>query len=202
MGAMDALRPFLRVVDPGADDSDTTAPKPLPTDLGSLQSVLKKSSSRPPSKSRGRSGPDDKKEDRSRSRASPERVKPSGALPSYLVKARHSPPLPRSQDPMPDDLSSPTLKADFLAWTFRNLCQDWKEGARTWVDLHIHLYMHEEGKYLCAHPRCLAAASVSADTALPERYCCWQCHLPVRWHAHEKPLANAQQVHLALVRIT
>ena len=29
MGAMDALRPFLRVVDPGADDSDTVAPKPF-----------------------------------------------------------------------------------------------------------------------------------------------------------------------------
>ena len=86
MGAMDALRPFLRVVDPGADDSDTTAPKPLPTDLGSLQSVLKKSSSRPPSKSRGRSGPDEKKEDRSRSRASPERVKPSGLCPRILSR--------------------------------------------------------------------------------------------------------------------
>ena len=109
----------------------------------------------------------------SRSRASPERVKPSGASkPSYLVKARISPPLPRSQDPMPDDLSSPTLKADFLSWTLCNLCRDWKEGARTWVNLHINLYMFEPGKYLCAHPRCLAAASVSADTALPERYCC------------------------------
>ena len=56
--ALEALRPFLRV-DPGAEDSDAVAPKPLPTDLGSLQSVLKRSSSRPPSKSRGRKGPDD-----------------------------------------------------------------------------------------------------------------------------------------------
>ena len=77
---------------------------------------------------------------------------------------------------MPDDLSSPTLKADFLSWTLRKLCRDWKEGARTWVNLHINLYMFEPGKYLCAHPRCLAAASVSADTALPEQCyrCCWQ----------------------------
>ena len=67
------------------------APRPLPTDLGSLQSGLKKSNSRPPSKSRGRAGFEEKKEDRSRSRASPERVKPSGALPSYLVDARTTP---------------------------------------------------------------------------------------------------------------
>ena len=185
--ALEALRPFLRV-DPGAEDSDVVAPKPLPTDLGSLQSVLKRSSSRPPSKSRGRKGPDDHQEDRSRSRASPERTKPSGALPSYFVKARNAPVLPRSQDPMPDDLSSPTLKADFLSWTLRNLCRDWKEGARTWVNLHINLYMYEPGKYLCAHPRCLAAASVSADTALPERYCCWQCHLPQPDGGHYKSL--------------
>ena len=59
--ALEALRLFLRV-DPGAEDSDVAAPKPLPTDLGSLQSVLKKSSSRPPSKSRGRKGPDDHQE--------------------------------------------------------------------------------------------------------------------------------------------
>ena len=185
--ALEALRPFLRV-DPGAEDSDVAAPKPLPTDLGSLQHALKKSSSRPPSKSRGRKGPDDHQEDRSRSRASPERTKPSGALPSYLVKARNAPVLPRSQDPMPDDLSSPTLKADFLSWTLRNLCRDWREGARTWVNLHLNLYMYEPGKYLCCHPRCFAAASISADTALPERWCCWQCHLPQPDGGHYKSL--------------
>ena len=127
---MDALRPFLRVVDLGAEDSDAVAPRPLPTDLGSLQSVLKRSSSRPPSKSRGRAGHEDKQEDRSRSRASPERVKPSGALPSYLVNARTTPSLPRSEDPMPDDLSSPTLKAEFLAWTMRNFAETgrWAPG--------------------------------------------------------------------------
>ena len=188
MGAMNALRPFLRVVDPGAEDSDAVAPKPLPTDLGSLQSVLKKSSSRPPAKSRGHASLEDKQEDRSRSRASPERVKPSRALPSYLVNARTTPSLPRSEDPMPDDLSSPTLKADFLAWTMRNLRRDWRVGARTWVYLHINLYMYVEGKYLCAHPRCLAAASVSADTALRERYCCWQCQLPQPDGTHMKSL--------------
>ena len=199
--ALEALRPFLRV-DPHAEDSDAMAPKPLPSDLGSLQPALKRSASRPPSKSRGRKGLDDPQEDRSRSRASPERVKPSGALPSYLVKARNAPVLPRSQDPMPDDLSSPTLKADFLSWTLRNLCRDWREGARTWVNLHLNLYMFEPGKYLCCHPRCFAAASISADTALPERWCCWQCHLPQPdGRPLQEPLAKSVQVCVALVRV-
>ena len=74
-----------------------------------------------------------------------------------------------------------------VGWKMGNYC-DWKEGARTWVNLHINLYMFEPGKYLCAHPRCLAAASVSADTALPERYCCWQCHLPQPDGGHMKSL--------------
>ena len=89
---------------------------------------------------------------------------------------------------MPDDLSSPTLKADFLSWTLRNLCRDWREGARTWVNLHLNLYMYEPGKHLCCHPRCFAAASISADTALPERWCCWQCHLPQPDGGHYKSL--------------
>ena len=63
--------------------------------------------------------------------------------------------------PMPDDLSSPTLKADFLAWTMRK--KDGKVGRQ-------NVGQYVEGKYLRAHPRYLAAASTSADTTLPERF--------------------------------
>ena len=89
---------------------------------------------------------------------------------------------------MPDDLSSPTLKADFLAWPMRNLRREWKVGARTWVNLHINLYQFVEGKYLCAHPRSLAAASTSAQSLLTQlcrrTFCCWQCHFPNSDGAH------------------
>ena len=41
---------------------------------------------------------------------------------------------------------------------------------------------------LRAPPGCLAAVSTSADTALPERFCCWQCHFPTANGSHMKSL--------------
>ena len=79
---------------------------------------------------------------------------------------------------MPPDLDSVTLKADFLQWTLRSLARDWKHGARAWVNLHVSLYMFTPSKYWVAHPRCLAACSISGDASLGERFCFWSCHLP------------------------
>ena len=84
----------------------------------------------------------------------------------------------RAEDIMPSDLDSVTLKADFLQWTLRSLARDWKHGARGWVNLHVSLYMFTPSKYWVAHPRCLAACSISGDSSLGERFCCWSCHLP------------------------
>ena len=64
MSAMDALRPFLRFAPAGEDSDVVEAPKPLPLDLRSLQSSLKRSNSRPPSKSwvvPGTKGPEENK---------------------------------------------------------------------------------------------------------------------------------------------
>ena len=85
---------------------------------------------------------------------------------------------PRADDIMPSDVESVTLKADFLNWTLRSLARDWKHGARAWVNLHVSLYMFTPSKYWVAHPRCLAACSISGDSSLGERFCCWTCHLP------------------------
>ena len=38
--------------------------------------------------------------------------------------------------------------------------------------------MFTPSKYWVAHPRCLAACSISGDSSLSERFCCWTCHLP------------------------
>ena len=160
-GATEVLRPFLRL-SPASDDSDSTLlAKPLPLESLPLRPTLKKSSSRPPSKSRGRShGP----RGRSRSRASPQRAKPAEVLPSCLIDSRTTLSLARQDGPMPDDFASPTHKADFLERALTNVHRDWKVGARTYVP----------GKYLCAHPRSLAPPSTSADCALPER-------IPRKW---------------------
>ena len=145
--AMASLRGFLRgpllIADGG--DSDSAAPaqaKPLPIAPSPLRSSLKRSGSRAPSKSRGRSQSQvDKGEsrDRSRTRTSPERVKPLGAVSGCLMDRSSLP--PRSEDVMPSDLDSVTLKADFLQWTLRSLARDWKHGARAWVNLLVSLYM-------------------------------------------------------------
>ena len=143
--AMSSLRDFLRVplliADGGDSDSAAPAPaKPLPIAPLPLRSSLKRSGSRAPSKSRGRSQSQvDKGEsrDRSRTRTSPERVKPLGAVSGCLMDLSSLP--PRSQDLMPSDVESVTLKADFLNWTLRSLARDWKHGARAWVNLHVSL---------------------------------------------------------------
>ena len=182
--ALKTLSGFLRgpfLVADGCDsDSAAAAPaQPLPIAPSPLRSSLKRSGSRAPSKSRGRSQSHvDKGEtrDRSRTRTSPERVKPLGAVSGCLMDLSSLP--PRSQDLMPSDWDSVTLKADFLQWTLRSLARDWKHGARAWVNLHVSLYMFTPSKYWVAHPRCLAACSISGDHSLSERFCCWTCHLP------------------------
>ena len=91
-------------------DSDSAAVQPLPRDTSRdrtpLRSCLARSASRPRSKTRGRDTT------RSRSRASPERrvedgrVRPSGFVPGHVTG--------KSLPPMPDDLGSATIRADFL----------------------------------------------------------------------------------------
>ena len=57
-------------------------------------------------------------------------------------------------------------------------CQRLEAWSTCWVNLHVSLYMFTPSKYWVAHPRCLAACSISDDSSLGERFCCWSCHLP------------------------
>ena len=183
--AMASLRGFLRgpLLNTDGGDSDSAVPalaKPLPIAPSPLRSSLKRSGSRPPSESRGRpQSPVDKKDDRDRSctRTSPERAKPLGAIRCYLMDRPSLP--PRAEDIMPSDLDSVTLKADFLQWTLRSLARDleaWSTcmGQPAREPLHVYpfqtlgvsLYMFTPSKYWVAHPRCLAACSISGDASL------------------------------------
>ena len=156
-------------------DSDSAAVQPLPRNMSRdrtpLRSCLARSASRPRSKTRGRDAT------RSRSRASPERriedgrVKPSGFVPGHVTG--------KSLPPMPDDLGSPTIRADFLRWTALSLQRDWKPDSRCWCNLHLCLYMYcPSWKYCIAHPRAFAACVLSSDVALEDPWCCWACYVP------------------------
>ena len=153
----DALTPFMRkksLLLPSPDGDSDSAAQPLPRnasrDRTPLRSCLARSASRPRSKTRGRDAT------RSRSRASPERriedlrVKPSEFVSGHVTG--------KSLPPMPDDLGSSTIRADFLRWTALSLQRDWKPDSRCWCNLHLCLYMYcPSWKYCIAQPRAFAA---------------------------------------------
>ena len=87
---------------------------------------------------------------------------------------------------MPDDLSSPTLKADFLA-TLRNLCRAWKkETAHGSICISTCTCLKKANT--CVRILVVWPLPVFQLTQLPERYCCWQCHLPQPDGSHMKSL--------------
>ena len=158
-------------------DADAAAPAALPVRPSS--SVPRKSSLKPHSKSRLRSRAQTPSRDRSHSRLSPERddfhrKKPVGSLPSSYFTGFIS----HDMSPKPVyqlDPNDPSWKDDFLAWTLRDTRKSWCAGERTWVNLHIALYLYDPTrKYPIAHPRAFAACSIAGDAALPERFC-WSC---------------------------
>ena len=175
-------------------DSDSNAPRALPPPLNDAlpgRSSLRtpsRAKSRPPSRSRGHSR--SRHEDRSRSRASPERRIMDGKAKVVTVSG-HAPsasgPLPltaprASQPPlrwMPEDVSHPCFREDFVRWTALSLQRDWSGDSRCWPNVHIGLYLYESSaEWPCAHPRCLAAGALSQDESLDEPWICWACFKP------------------------
>ena len=174
---MFARRKSLLIAD--GVDSDSNAPRALPPPLNDAlpgRSALRtpsRAKSRPPSRSRGHSR--GRNEDRSRSRASPERRVFDGKAKVVTISG-HAPaasgPLPLSapralQPPlrwMPEDVSHPCFRDDFVRWTALSLQRDWQGDSRCWPNVHIGLYLYEESaNWPCAHLRCLAAGALSQD---------------------------------------
>ena len=77
-------------------------------------------------------------------------------------------------------LSRPHLALlEFLQWTLDDCRLSWKKGELAWVNLHVGMYFYPTSpKYPIDPFRCLAACSISADPALPARFCCWTCRQP------------------------
>ena len=167
------LSPFIR--DPSvfmstAPDSDSNAPKCDPAPPGSLprKSSLKRS------QSRGR-GSQQQHESRSRSRTSVDRREDEGRKPAVSTISGSA--LPGSHlGPMPNDITSPTLRRDFLKWTKASLDRDWKRDSRCWANLHIGLYLYDDCEFSITHPRSLAACAISSDASLEEPVVCWGCY--------------------------
>ena len=173
--ASEALTPFawrksLLVVNPDGGDSDS-ATQPLPRNTWRHRAPFRSCLA---SKSRGR------ELTRPRSHASPERrledgrVKPSGFVPGHAAGR----PLP----PMPEDLESPTIHADFLSvglpWASSAMGSRIVDVGAICAFASICTLHPGSWKHSASHPRSFAACVLSSDESLEDACCCWACYVP------------------------